>query len=351
MKEKIRNLSSAICKLGGISVLLTLVVMVTGWLLFANYNGLVLSFELLGYDQMPIAENRLFGWLFEVLMVADATLCDLFAGAVVLLMTLSIAFAVHLFDKSIVYMGDMSRYKKTGDNDSATVVMHRFIYEVAPWLILSLFLSTIITLWDIELFNYRVAAGIMGYEGRQAALSLKESSLLSQQYADRVSMNVAAVSQWGYAGVLVFMAVLLDYVFKCFLTRCFLIFNAFAEFFPEKKRQDSGQAVTVQTGGIDADPAESTAEKENTQYIHQENTAGNVQTAHRASDDTVGDQESPENTLFSCSGFDANEEVEVIGGNGMRVRRSTALEDRERFYLDGEGRVWDKNYYEELNNA
>lgn len=39
----------------------------------------------------------------------------------------------------------------------------------------------------------------------------------------------------------------------------------------------------------------------------------------------------------------------VIGSNGTCIRRSGALRDKDRYYMDGEGRVWNRSYYNNLH--
>jgi hypothetical protein len=310
------------------------------WILFSNYAGIVQSLEMLGYDQKPLSENRFFGWLFEAFGLGDATQCELYAGALVFAMGFTLMTVCYLITQLIIHIRDRRIFLRTGDVDSARNVELTIYYNILPWLILWVPLASIISLWDIKLFALRAFGGVIGIDSPEAVASIGTPELMLREYGDRLAIRLTQFSPWGYVSVVIATSFLLEFLFIKFKDRWEILVDAFANLFT--REESNPQEVTGQSLTSPASGSIPVGQNQNSEETAEE--AGVPVPSGE-----VSMEESNDVVTLRQIGFDMDEEVEVIGGNGNRIKRSHAIEDRNRFYMDGEGKVWDKRYYNSLH--
>lgn len=303
MKEKISRVLRSTTGFIFVTVALIVTILLHIWVLSANYGGILQSLELLGYDQKPLGDDRLFGWLFEAFGFGNATLCEFYAGALVIAMSISLVGVCYFITQLIIRIRDRAIFLKTGDNESVANINVDIIYNILPWLFIFILLCSIVTLWDIKLFNLRAFGGLMGAELPETILSLTHSEIL--KYKDSFAIEVTKFSSFGYVAAVVVTIIISEYLFMKFKERWELLYDAYGNLFSSEE-SDLPQTVSPPEEETDVSREES-----NNLATPQENV---------------------------------DEEVEIIGGDGNRIRRSQALKNKGLF-IDNEGRVWDKKYY------
>ncbi|MFH1963795.1 MAG: hypothetical protein ABIJ30_13160 [bacterium] len=310
------------------------------WILFSNYSGVTQSFELLGYDQKALSDNRLLGWLFESILLGDATQCELYAGALVLTMAVTIAMVCHLISQAINHYRDYKIFLRAGDDNSAGDIKLTLYYNVLPWLILYFPVAFIISLWDVYLFRYRAFAGVFGVEDTETAVSMGNTGVLLKEYGDSFSIGLTQFSAMGYVVIVIATSFLLAFLLSKLSDRWELFINAFASLFIWD--ESNPQQATTQTH------TDSTSED-----ISAEQSQGTEETTHEAGVPIplgeVSGEDSSSITAMQQTRFNMDEEVEIIGdSNNRRIKKSQAIKDNNRFYVDSEGKVWDRGYYDSI---
>lgn len=231
MKEKVSQIFKSTFGIVFVGIALFVALLVHLWLLFSHYIGIVHSFEMLGYDQRPLSDDRLFGWVFEAFLLGNATLSELYAGAIVFALGFSLVVSCSLVTQLITHVRDRAIFLRTGDNNSAKNIEITICYSILPWLALLIPLTAVVTMWDVKLFSFRAFAGVMGYGGPETAMSLENFGTIIAEHDDKFSMGVTRFSSFGYAAAIIITSLLLEFIFMKFRDRWDLLLDAFAGLF------------------------------------------------------------------------------------------------------------------------
>ncbi len=337
MTQKISRVFRATFGLVLISLWILFGVVVHVWILFSNYSGVVQSLELLGYDQKPLGDNRLFGWLFESILLGNATLCELYAGGLVLAMALSLAISCHLIAQLITHIRDYKIFLIAGDTESAANIKLNICWGVLPWLFLYIPLAFLISLWDFQLFYYRAFSGVLGIEDAEAAVSMESAGLLVKQYGESFSIGLTQLSAVGYISIVIAIALFIAYLATKFSERWELLVNAVAGLFA-LDGPNPQQVTTPQTH-------DSTTEEQGQSAQESTNDDSIPIPLGEVSD---GGDFTADTTAIQQTQFSIDEEVEVIGSSNKRINRLQAIKDTKLYYVDAEGKVWDRGYYDSI---
>ncbi len=354
MRQRISRIFKATLGFVSVGVFLGGAVSMDLLLLFTNYIGLVQSFELLGYDQKPLSADRLLGWLFEALLLGDTTASDLYAGVLALGMGVSLIVLSHIVMQIIMQLRDRAVFLRTGDREAARNIELTIRYNTLPLLFLFVPIMVIIMMWDIKMFSYRAFAGVVGYDGSATTHGLVNMENLLLKYGDRFSIGVTRFSPLGYAAIIVFIPLLVEFLFMKFIDRWELFLDAFAGLFSWEERVSlqSQADFPVENGVQNQDSQDSAVAFSDGGVPMEEVSRGWSQpdSANMDTEDTLIDiHEDTDDTVIQQTVFDMDEEVEVIGGGGLRIKRGEALQDEDRFYVDKAGRVWNREYYNNLH--
>jgi hypothetical protein len=181
----------------------------------------------------------------------------------------------------------------------------------------------------------------MGVDGPETAISIRNTEILLKEYSDRLAIKLTQFSAFGYVAVVITTSLLLEFLLIKFKEKWEILVDAFAGLFiwegPGTQQVFSQSQTGSASGGIPARQNQSA--EETVQEAGVPIPLGDV--SREESGEVIGIRQ---------TGFDMNEEVEVIGGNSIRVRMSQALQESDRFYVNSDGKVWDRKFYESLHS-
>lgn len=313
------------------------------WALIANYNALIQGFELIGFDQKPLADDPFYGWIFDALLLGDANQCHLYAGFLVFALAICFGVVSYFLFNMIMLIRDRRVYLSNRDEVSAHQAMTVILHDNLPYFILFLILLIPLAWWDVSLFSYRFLAGAMNIESPvEAVNNISRLGVMLQEAPDNLALAIGRIGGWGYLAATLFTALFLKFAYQRAKERLIVFEESFLAlfFFDDAGRTEGGgqPAGTAVTEGVTAPPVNvATQEEPGARPVagHQENT-------------TVMPEEPGQE--MPATHVNRDDEVEVIGGNG-NIKRSDAVANPERYHIDENGRFWDRQYYEALHGS
>jgi hypothetical protein len=320
-----------------------------GVVILANYLGCKTSYELLGFEMMPLHKDKLLGGIFQAFL-GEATMAHLYALAVALTVAVGI-FWLSRFGIDIYQLYcDRRDYISLGDKESAHKAILLIIRNLIFIFILAVPLAYAIKT-DVGLLRYRWVAGALGIEDpRQATLALKAWELQLEENGHLFAWSLARFGAWGYIGVTAIACLAFEFSGVKFCEYFTRLANALGSI----NQPQSDQLFY----GYDGDGQPIFDPKIPLAYDTDGNPLGTPQAPMREqpSENRVHigatQQSSNEVPLFGDDQQDnssprMDEDLhDVIGGvNGERVSLNSALRNPQRYWVDPETHeVWDANY-------
>ena len=179
--------------------------------ILSNYLGCRTSFELMGFEMMPLYEDDLLGRLFGAFL-GNATMAHLFALSV----TLANAFGIFILTEQIFCMfsnvRDRRHYRQAIENPEESeereeneANAQQALKRIVRNLVIIVLFAVPIALacrWDINLFLFRYYAGALGIEDPQlAASTVTSQDLQLSEFGNLFVWSVARISACGYVSV------------------------------------------------------------------------------------------------------------------------------------------------------
>ena len=179
--------------------------------ILSNYLGCRTSFELMGFEMMPLYEDDLLGRLFGAFL-GNATMAHLFALSV----TLANAFGIFILTEQIFCMfsnvRDRRHYRQAIENSEESeereeneANAQQALKRIVRNLVIIVLFAVPIALacrWDINLFLFRYYAGALGIEDPQlAASTVTSQDLQLSEFGNLFVWSVARISACGYVSV------------------------------------------------------------------------------------------------------------------------------------------------------
>ena len=208
ISRNIRNVAGLLAWLsaGGILVLLNFSLVV------ANYLACLVSFTLLGVDTKPLGEDELFGPLFMT-VAPQATQAHLYAAVVAAAMAAGFFFMVRFLFHSIeLYRDRKTFYIPNKEEQNAKAALKEIEENLLKALLLSIAMGFLVY-WDIQLFRYRLTAGLFQIDSPDAASQLPNWQLQWQQNSDFYGWALTRCGAWGYVAVTALGCLLLEFGF------------------------------------------------------------------------------------------------------------------------------------------
>lgn len=349
------------------------------WALIANYNALVQSFELIGFDQKPLSEDPFYGRIFEAMLLGDATQCHLYAGFLVLALAVGFGIMAYFLFNIIMLIRDRKVYLNNGEAESARQAEIAILYNNVPYFIIFSILLIVLAWWDLWLFTYRSLAGIYGIETAEEAVPLIGKLGVSIAEApDNFALALIRLGGLGYLVATLLTSFFLKFAWVRTKERLIDFEEAIISLFyiensTQVTRDGQSEAtipVSANNAPMEPEGAEELQLDANTLAVNppreaeigvgmdnESNTVGPEQRLERTPDGDNFKTGQPEITVPSdplleipTTHVNAEKEVEIIGGNAT-IRRSEALANPDRYHVDEDGRFWDRGYYEMLHGS
>ena len=346
-----RQVSEVMKKLGWVMVQFSVLGLTVGaliWLAYTNFTALKISFELAGYDLRPVSDDTLTGPLWEMFGLGELTQAHMFAAAIASVIALLSAIVCHHIYRAARLVIDRREYRASGNEALVSQADSAIIREIV-YFSLTMIPLFFVGYWDMQLFRFRCAAPILGFE--DSAVAMKDWPLLLEQYGDRFSISLARFGGYAYillvAGASLCMELWINYV-KEAIARL----ETALEVLWEGAAPAAAEPVQIQPvpEAREADvPFTPVQEPEPAAPVRQaqpvaETVTGTIEWPDR--------QAEPAYTPANEGNKTEEDEVSVYGGNpGEKVKFSQAVADREHYYIDELKRVWKRSVPEESEAA
>lgn len=342
-----------------------LAVMASGGLtllmIITNYMATAVSFELLGYDKLPLYMDRLLG-LFFLGFTGKATLTDLFALVVSIVIAFGLFFFFHLLFKIAQLLEDRRVYRLEGDTASLEIVMQRIWLHLGIAAAISIFLGFGIW-WDLSLFLFRNVAGALALTDPDLALELSRWSIQVEEKADLWFISLSQIGAWGYFSITAISCLCLEYsVHK--LGECFsLLMNAIDPDGPDGSSGPDPNVPDEIEGQVV--PNYVAFNQAHTNDRHHQAEAINSDADHSPPNSTGPESEdsiappifeqmpidfSDNQAEPNTTAQDQEQRTAVIGSNNNKqTSRSSAINNRKQIVDPTDHKtVWDADYYNAL---
>lgn len=364
MRENVSRFIRSTFGLIVMGLVFSLAVSIHIWALIANYNALVQGFELIGFDQKPLADDPFYGWVFEAMLLGDATQCHLYAGFLVFTLAACFGVVSYFLFNMIMLIRDRKVYLNNGDEESARQAMTVILHDNLPYFIIFSGLLIFLAWWDLWLFYYRSLAGAMNIEiPKEAVLNISSPGVMLAEAPDNFALAISRIGGWGYLAATLFTSFFMKFAYQRAKERLIIFEESLLDLLSQDNVDRTDGVVSQSTGTTLAEGAPTStgivtaqAEQETgIESLQQEDITGSaVNTQHELHQGENSERESETTTPeepaqeMPTTHVHVDEEVEVIGGNGA-IRRSDALANPDRYYIDENGRFWDRGYYEKLH--
>lgn len=333
-----RQVSEVMKKLGWVMVqfsVLGLTIGVLAWLAYTNFTALKISFELAGYDLRPVSDDTLTGPLWEMFGLGELTQAHLFAAAIAAVVAMLSAIAFHHLYRAARLVIDRREYRASGNEALLSQADSAIIREII-YFGLTMIPLVFVGYWDMQLFRFRCAAPVLGFE--DSAVAMQDWPLLLEQYGDLFTISLARLGGYAYillvAGASLCMELWINYV-KEAIARLETALEALWE----GAAPAAAEPVQIQpvAEAREAEvPFTPVQEPEPAAPVRQpaaETVNGTVEWPDRQ----PGPAYVPTNELNKTE----EDEIVVYGGEpGEKVRLSRAVADREHYYIDELKRIW-----------
>lgn len=191
----LRNLINLLLSLVSCAVFL----IVSLFMVIANYLACEASFELLGYDRQPLYADKLVGPFFGAFL-SKATLTHLYAMVVAVVVYLGIFLVMRIVYQIYHWTKERRIYLNQGDEQSAKVIL-----GIIGWYLVDLAIIAVplvyAVYWDIELFRFRSIAGAAGIDQALKATELASWSLQLEKNGSVWAWSLTQIGAWGYLAI------------------------------------------------------------------------------------------------------------------------------------------------------
>lgn len=355
-------------------VLLTAVGMLTIGAIFANYQASLSSFELLGYEMIPLGTDAYLGKIFGALF-PDSTLAHFYATTMVGVLAVALFLFSHFIFQLHEYHDDRRSYLRAGESESAAILSQRMLWQVIILGALA-FLLFYVLRWDVELFQYRSIAGMLGIADPQIApLNVLTVEALRQRYPDLAATELSlSVGPYGYIAVTAISCLALEIIFRKIAEAWAQLVSPLDQWIDDRMAGSTSLENANQHYGYDEngqpvfDPNVPVAYDHDGKYLTPDSELDEHRIGEGVSEvaDSMPDNVEHEVREFNEVGSreftdqaDAEdmsasvELVDVIGSKSReRISLVAALGDPEKYHVDKHSaQVWDRNHWEQLQNA
>ena len=166
-------------------------------LVLCNYLATRTSLELMGFEQNPLRNDALLGDYFDAFL-GGATLAHVTAALVAALAALGLYLVFHYLFLFHRVWRDRAFYKDPEEKRAARSTMQTYLLHLA---LLVVCLVPLIW-WDLEMFRYRILAGLHQTEDPTLAIQTVQTwGLEMQQGGQLMAWTLVQVGTWGYLGL------------------------------------------------------------------------------------------------------------------------------------------------------
>lgn len=359
MRELAKSFFGWLISLGGVLLSFAAHVLV----FFANYAALKSAFELIGFEPRPLGDDNFLGTLFTSLGLGDATVSDVYAGGMALLIGVtSVVCFNYLFDALRLFF-DSRAYRASedeGERAKAPLAIRKLARRLVYFAALAAPLVFVMS-WDLTLFKVRLEGNLRNTQSPDEILTWSP---------DAVS-RLGEYSDWllgrngvGYIAATVLACLLLEVAFEKmsenFDNLCYA-FDALTGAQPEEPREEQTGAAD-ETGAAHADPAApfglpdpeaeaaAAASSPFSTSAATPSLAGSGVAAGSPAVDVTPPAAQP--TAPPAMVEDEVERlVEVLSASGAEYVESGRAERRQDLVVDATGRYWERGFYESLHSS
>lgn len=195
--DTIGDLTRNLIKTCGWASLTLAALVFTLGLVLCNYMATRTSLELMGFEQNPLRNDPMLGDYFDAFL-GGATLAHVTAGLMAVLIAVGLFLAFHFLFLFYRLWRDRAFYTDPDEQRAARSTMQTYLVR------LGLLLICLVPLvwWDLEMFRYRVLAGLHQVEDPAFAIRTVQTwGLEVQQHGQLMAWTLVQAGTWGYLGL------------------------------------------------------------------------------------------------------------------------------------------------------
>jgi hypothetical protein len=331
---------------------------------FANYAALKSAFELIGFEPRLLGDDSFLGPLFTSIGLGDATVSDVYAGGLALLIGVTSIVCFNYFFDAVRLFFDSRAYRASEDEKErakAPLALRKLTRRLIYFAVLLAPLVFAIR-WDLTLFKVRLEGNVKNTQSPDEILSWSPDAVSRLgEYGDWLLGRNGV----GYVAATILACLLLEVVFEKMSENFDNLCYAFEALAGAQDEEQADERPTTADERPDAadEPRTTQAAPPSSGGFPDAIPAATPFTAVTASApppsagvDAAGIDVTPPVAQAAASPAMVEEEedermVEVLSASGSEYVERGQAERRQDLVVDSTGRYWERGFYELLHSS